>query len=183
MAQVFTLCAVPAVVTRFSDRAPSFRGDAESFERVVTVMEADVLRFCLRFVGDRGLAEDLAQEVFVTLWRERSRYREEGKLRAFLLGIARRRCLAALKKRRRDDVVPDLSWVAERRGGESGDALAVYQALSKLRPKYAELVVMRHLEGLSLEEIRELTGHREGTIKSRLHRAMAELRKEISDGE
>lgn len=162
-------------------------GDRAAFQRIVAAHEGDILAYCLRFLGDRELARDVSQEVFLTLWRQRGSYEERGKLRFYLLRVARLRCLAAAKKRRSQVTLE--SKYQKAAGASSSesphqareDAQVLEQALAKLKPEIADLLILRHLEGLGLDEIREVTGLRNGTIKSRLSRGLALLRKELRD--
>jgi RNA polymerase sigma-70 factor (ECF subfamily) len=159
--------------------------DRGAFAELIEVHQGEVLAYCCRFLGDPTLAADIAQEVFLTLWNERERYREQGKLRHYLLRIARHRCLAETKRRR------SRRRLAERYAAEprettrepaplEGPALA--RALARLAPKHRDLVILRYLGELDLADIAAITGLKTGTVKSRLSRAVAALRKELADG-
>lgn len=160
--------------------------DEQAFRRIVRRHQQRVLAYCLRFVGDRAHAQDLGQDVFLTLWRERKRYREEGKLEFYLLKIARLRCLAHTKKmksivrlqERAMELQPRQAFSSDQTAGED---LALQGALARLSAEHRDLLVLRHFEGLDLQEIKKLTGLRLGTIKSRLHRGLAALRMELQD--
>ena len=157
--------------------------DRQAFAELIEAHQGEVLAYCCRFLGDPVLAADVAQEVFLTLWKERERYRDEGKPRHYLLRIARHRCLAETKRRR------SRRELAERVAGEprevsSGGSLdtpALARALARLAPKHRDLVILRYLGELELADIAAITGLKTGTIKSRLSRAVAALRKELAD--
>lgn len=179
------MLAVPPVVEG-EERALSAglaAGDRAAFRAIIERHQSMIARYCERFVGDRALAGDLTQEVFLTLWQERARYREEGRLKYYLLQIARLRCLAACKRRRSQRRLA--ADYAESRDDEAAPveagfaAAAVRRALARLAPAHADLILLRHLEDLDLEEIRAVTGLRIGTIKSRLSRGLVALRKEL----
>lgn len=162
-------------------------GDRAAFRHIIEEHQASVVGYCARFLGDRALAGDAAQEVFLTLWQERARYDERGRLRFYLLGIARLRCLAALKRRRsqgrlaadyadeRGAAPPSMPPAVETRSL----AAEIRRGLARLDPAHADLIILRHLEDLDLDEIRAVTGLRVGTIKSRLSRGLAALRREL----
>lgn len=158
-------------------------GDREAFAELVGAHQAEVLAYCARFLGDPSAAADVTQEVFLTLWRERDRYREEGRLRHWLLRVARHRCLAETKKRRSRRALSDRVAAQPAAAVEplTGDSAALAAALAGLKPAHRDVVVLRYLEDLSLADIAAITGLRQGTIKSRLHRALARLRKELAD--
>ncbi len=160
-------------------------GDQEAFQRVVRRHQQDVLGYCYRLTTDAELAQDIAQEVFLTLWKKRRNYTEQGKLKHYLIRIARMRSLALLKKTRADKRIRERAIEMRVTSVDSShpDDAAVQAALGRIRSEHRDLVVLRHLEGFSLMEIQSITGLRLGTIKSRLHRAMAALRTELDDGE
>lgn len=164
-------------------------GDARAFRSVVELHQSAVYRFCLRFLGDEALAKDTTQDVFLTLWKHRADYDERGKLESYLLSIARRRCLAAVKKRRSYAGLQQqltAAGASERVAQTNLEALeaaaVIAHRLGEMPAQYAEIVILRHLEGLELKEIAAVTGLRLGTVKSRLGRGLAALRQELSDG-
>lgn len=163
-------------------------GSSVDFGRIVERHQAAILAHCLRSIGDLALAKDAAQEVFLTLWRERDRYEDRGRLRFYLLRVAHHRCLDTIKKRRSRLRLVDAVRDAPREVGDVGVEIdrrrarvRMAEALGAIDPDRAALIRLRYLEGLALEEIQEVTGLPEGTIKSRLSRGIADLRKELQD--
>lgn len=157
-------------------------GDEAAFATVVAEHQEAIARFCARFLGDEALAADLTQEVFISAWNDRARYRERGRLRTYLLRIARNRCLAAARKRSSRARLRNRWQLPERReSGEPSEARNIDRALGTLRPAYRELVVLRYLEELEISEIAEVTTLKVGTVKSRLSRALTALRKVLDD--
>jgi len=158
--------------------------DRSAFARAIDAHQADILRYCTGFLGDPALAADVAQEVFATLWKERERYRERGKLRHWLLRTARLRCLAETKRRRSRDRLATI-YAAEPRERavepSAPESPALAAAIAALKPEHRDLVVMRYLGELELAEIAEIAKLRIGTVKSRLSRAVAALRAELAD--
>jgi RNA polymerase sigma-70 factor, ECF subfamily len=156
-------------------------GDAQQFAELVRAHQQAVSRFCIRYTGSVDAAADLTQEVFLTFWDGRRAYRDQGKLKAYLLTIARHRCLAYLKKHRKESIgVEDL-----RRDDDNPERAALAkelrQAIKTLEPPFAEVLILRYLEGFDLNEIAELTASPVGTVKSRLHRALGQLRRDWHD--
>jgi len=172
-------------------------GEPDAFERLVRLHKDRVFGLCLRMMGSMEEAEDLAQEVFLTVFRAIGRFRGESLLSTWIYRITRNHCLNRLKflKRRAhekrqplDDFrQADLAGesihapVASRvprpdRLAEGRQMEAIIQAqIAKLSEDHRELVVLRDVEHLSYEEIQEITGLAAGTVKSRLHRARMEL--------
>ena len=170
-------------------------GDAAAFDALVTALSGRVFSVALRLLQDRGEAEDLTQEVFVALYHHLPEFRGESRLSTWVYRITKNRALNRLKflKRRQHGVQADVDDPAVARGvadpdtgmGELKDPARKLQGtalgrtleahLMALPEEQRLLVVLRDLEDLSYEEIVEMTGLPLGTVKSRLHRARAEL--------
>lgn len=174
-------------------------GDAGAFDALVTLFGSRVMSVALRLLHDRGEAEDLSQEVFVALYHHLPDFRGESRLSTWIYRITRNRALNRLKflKRRHHGSHADLDDPGVGRGvadPETGDGqrqdpvLGLHtKALSSVLEGYLRalpeeqrtLVILRDLEDLSYEEIADVTGLPLGTVKSRLHRARAELAKQL----
>jgi len=167
------------------------RGDAAAFEVLVRTHQDRVYDFCVRMLGDREEAFDLTQEIFISVHRNLEKFRADAKLTTWLYRIARNHCLNRLKhlKRRGRGVTDEygelneLSITQSLGGTEAPDENLVrkksrelvHKAIEQLDEEQRALVVLRDVEGLSYEEIMEITELPEGTVKSRLHRAREKL--------
>ena len=162
-------------------------GDRGAFEALVARHQAAVLAYGLRALGDEARARDLAQEVFLTLWRERRRYAHRGRLLAYLLTIARHRTLAQHKRARAQRRLQEATAavrpptpVGPLESAERRQARARLEAaLARLPEERAEAVQLRFVLGLSVAEIASITGVPEGTVKSRIGRGLQGLREEL----
>jgi RNA polymerase sigma-70 factor (ECF subfamily) len=165
-------------------------GDEEAFRLIFDRYSRPVLGFIFDMVGDRSLAEDLAQETFVRAFRGLSALREETKLSTWLFGIARNCALEQLRTRRRDagnveiDAEPAFE-LHDRARTPSGELLdkelsgIIQTALGKLDEDKRTVFTLKVLQQRSYEEIAEITGFSVGKLKTDLHRARAEMRKRI----
>lgn len=167
------------------------RGEPAAFELLVRLHEDRVYDFCVRMVGDREEASDLVQEIFVSVHQALRKFREDAKLSTWIFRISKNHCLNRLKylKRRgrgRSEGFEDVpeAVLADALGGSAkpDDALVakherelVQRAIAALEPEQRLLVALRDIEGLSYEEIVEITELPEGTVKSRIHRAREKL--------
>ncbi len=167
------------------------RGDNAAFEMLVKAHQDRVYDFCVRMLGDREEAFDLTQEIFLSIHQHLDQFRQDARLSTWIFRISRNHCLNRLKylKRRgrgRSDEYGETNELAitESAGGPSQpDAhleraqarSVVHQAIAQLDEEQRTLVVLRDVEGLSYEEIVEITELPEGTVKSRLHRAREKL--------
>jgi RNA polymerase sigma-70 factor (ECF subfamily) len=167
------------------------RREPEAFEALVREHQDRVFDFCFRMMGDREEASDLVQEIFVSVLQNVQKFRHDSKLTTWLFRISKNQCLNRLKylKRRgrgRSDEVDDVSEgeLAAAAGApqKPDEALMaareqrrVQAAIAQLPGDQRMLVALRDIEGLTYEEIVEITELPEGTVKSRLHRARERL--------
>jgi RNA polymerase sigma-70 factor (ECF subfamily) len=170
--------------------------DERAFNALVRAYERRVFSLALRMIGNRAEAEDLAQEVFVQVFKAIGTFRGESKLSTWIFRIA----INLAKNRgkylrvRRTDAHDELEALDERGPGqdkrenvariERPDEMmagleveqVVRRAIQELEPSFRECLVLRDVEDLSYGEIGEITGLPEGTVKSRIHRARAQLK-------
>ena len=145
------------------------RGDEEAFMTIYRSHQGPVYRFALRMSGSPAAAEDVTQEVFLALIGGRDGYdQRRGALRSYLFGVARNQVCKRLDR-------PQPPRAEEARAAPGEDVAAVREAVQALPVPFREVVVLCELEGLSYEEAAEVCGVPVGTIRSRLHRARAQL--------
>lgn len=167
--------------------------DEGAFNELVRLHQASVFRQLLRVIGDPAEAEDLAQEVFVTVFKAIDTFRGDSRLATWIHRIAQNHARNRLKyhgrhKRRGDApleetteeavAVPETGSRLPRPDHQVEAHQAEVQiriAITQLEPEQRTLIVLRDLENLTYEEIQEQTGLPSGTVKSRLHRARVAL--------
>lgn len=168
-------------------------GDADAFAALYRRRQAGIYRFALQMCGSEGIAEDVTQEVFMTLVRESQLFDPaRGTLSAYLYGVARNQVLRRLEKERHFVALPDETTEDGNApaGGaaypvSSDDPLAeltrselietVRGAVLTLPAHYREVVVLCELHEMSYAEAAEALGCAVGTVRSRLHRARSLL--------
>lgn len=156
---------------------------------LMAIHGASIYRYCRQMTGEDTLAEDVQQQVFVTAYRDLAGFAGRSTLKTWLFGIARHRCLDAVKVRRRRDrrfVTDDESTAATEDGGTPG-ALERYAAtqlgaaltdcLDELTPTVRDAVLLRYREGFQYEEMSDLSGEKPGTLQQRVARALPVLRR------
>ncbi len=158
--------------------ASAQRGNREALAELVREHYAEVFRFIARRVGT-DLAEDAAQETFVTVQHQIKRLREPAKFRTWLLSIAHNHARNAARKAKRETPM-DLWTAAPSAEGATLDREVLRSALQALSEEHRQVVVMHELEGLRYAEIAEVLGIPEGTVKSRLHHAFVQLRARLT---
>jgi RNA polymerase sigma-70 factor (ECF subfamily) len=176
--------------------------DEDAFSEIVRSYSDRVYNLVLRLVGSPAEAEDIAQEVFVTVFKSIDSYRGEARLSTWILRIAANHSKNRIKylARRRTggqelrDGSDATEMADEGRAPAQGHVAApdvmleaaeteriMQAAIAQLDEEQRLLVVLRDVEELSYDEIVEITGLPEGTVKSRLHRARMAL-KDLLEG-
>ncbi|HVB28023.1 MAG TPA: sigma-70 family RNA polymerase sigma factor [Mycobacteriales bacterium] len=160
-------------------------GDAEAIAALLADLRPRVFRYCLARVGDPHLADDLTQEVTMTLVTILPRYRAQGSsFDGYVFGIAANKVSEARRRSRRRPEDP-VEILPERRDSAAGpEQLAVgldatrrmLDLLEQLPHRQAEVLRLRVAAGLSVEETAGLLGMSPNTVRVTAHRALARLR-------
>ena len=151
-------------------------GDREAFGALYRRRRPDVYRFALHMTGIPATAEDVAQEVFLTVIHDAPRYvAGRGAVVAWLLGIARNYARRRLSERRHEPMPepgtePGVLVDPAETVGRSRQLVALRQALGALPVPYREAVVLCDLQELSYQDAAVAAGCAIGTVRSRLHR-------------
>ncbi len=158
------------------------QGDLTAFEALVRRWQQPVGRFLARLTGPAGPVQDLCQEVFLRLYLAGPRYRETGVFSTWLYQIALNVARDAGRRRRREPLpLADAEPATEEARAETicqqqELAAAVAQAVAELPPPLREVLVLRHYEERSFEEIGRLLLVPASTLKSRFAVALGRLR-------
>jgi RNA polymerase sigma-70 factor (ECF subfamily) len=175
----------------------SQHGDRDAFAALIERHASAVLTVAWRIVGDRHLAEDVAQDTFLAAFRALPGFRAEARFSTWLYRIAVNRCHDVLRSRAADrsiDLAPThddgeaiepagtsvLHRTPEEQLLEKQRASQVSDALRQLAPLYREAFVLKHVEGLSYEEMSEVLGVDGGTLRMRVYKARQQLSRELS---
>ena len=157
-------------------------GDHDAFAALIEEHEAMVFSIALHFFDDRGRAEELAQEVFLQMFRSLRTIESRSHLVFWLRQVASRRCIDQMRKPRPRAVsIDDVDLAA---GGEPRDPLLdrKMRELIAALPEMQRLVVtLRYQEDLDPSEICTIVNLPVNTVKSHLHRALVSLRRKLGD--
>ncbi len=154
-------------------------GDATAFAELVGLYQPG-LRSFLAGMTDETQADDLAQEVWVDVYRGVARLADPGAFPAWLYRVARHRALRELRRVRQPLTSLEGIDLAEEEPDEefsAEDAERVQAALRKLPLEQREVLLLRFFEGLAYEEIATVLGCQLGTVRSRIHYAKRALRR------
>jgi RNA polymerase sigma-70 factor (ECF subfamily) len=180
---------------RFIERLKAH--DERAFIELVALHEQRVFRMLHRMLGRRDEAEDMAQEVFVQVFKAIGTFRGDSKLSTWVYRIAvnlSKNRVKYLARRHNDaqrgfDDIQDRTSHHDARAVTFGDVARpddlvegyqleqiVHRAITQIDQDFREVLVLRDVEDLSYEEIGQITGLAEGTVKSRIHRARGMLK-------
>jgi RNA polymerase sigma-70 factor (ECF subfamily) len=164
-------------------------GDPTAFQALVERHRSMVYRVAYQFAGNHFDAEDIAQEVFIKVYRSLDKFRQDAQLTSWLYRIAMNACIDHSRRKSPAASTP-MGEEAEQRllntpeeapgpeerayAGELGDVLEA--EIARLPQGQRIVFVMRHHQGLKLCEIAEALGLAEGTVKRQLHAAIRRLR-------
>jgi len=170
-------------------------GDGGAFEQLYQRWQSPLYRFALRMSGSEAIAEDVTQEVFLTLMRDGRQYSGRGSFAAYIFTIARHGAWRRLQRERwfvrleiEEEVESDAGLTTDRLIAQADPladltrdeiVVAVRRAVIALPAHYREVVLLCYLHELSYAEAAEVIGCELGTVRSRLHRARALLAEKL----
>lgn len=182
-----------ALVARFQE------GDKSAFDGLVHRYQDKVFRTCLRFLTDYDEAVDCAQDIFVRVYESLGGFKKESSFSTWLYRVAVNTCknrASSLQFRRRRQMLsldaardPDEKqrevkngrWSPHLAYEKKEEAEAVERAIRGLPEDQRTVVILRDIENLPYDEIARITGHAQGTVKSKLFRARKRLADELRE--
>ena len=165
-------------------------GDEASFEALYKRYRNRLYAFLVRYTGDPAAAQDLFQETFLRVFRDRARYEPRAAFVTWLFTIARRLCLDHLRAGGRTKEIlfgspTALATIADLEPGplraieNAEEERRLAAALVGLPEKDRAILLLSRLEGLRYAEIAKILGTSEGAVKVRAHRALLQLRRTL----
>lgn len=171
------------------------QGSERAFEILVERYQSRIINLITRFIGDPDRAQDIAQEVFIRVYRNRERYRKSGKFSTWIFTIAANLAKNEIRRKVRHRRVVSLD--EEREFGSLGDTLPderpgpkqtlerrelevmILKAIEDLPERYRMALVLRDIEGLSYDEVSKVLGIPGGTVRSRINRARLMVKEKL----
>ncbi len=172
--------------------------DPKALERALELLQGTVFSFSMRVCGQREDAEDTMQEVLVKALPYLPKFESPRALLVWLYRVAKNRCLMSRRKSKfapkqdlsLDELMPDRLELAplsqerpvnpESMAIRSQQARRLREAIQQLPPQYRIILVLRDMEGLTDDEVGDITGLRPGTVRVRLHRARLFVRQTLA---
>lgn len=164
-------------------------GDEAAFAKLMTSFEARTLGYLRGIIGESDDADDMQQEVWLSVYRHLGHLADPGAFRTWLFRTTRHRAIDFLRKRKRDhelmdDVPVDQVAMREANWEEEGSAALVDEetltaALMAMPPPQREVMLLRYRDGLSYQEIAQVIARPIGTVRTRLHHARKRLQESL----
>lgn len=163
------------------------QGDQVAFKRLYLIYHRRLGSFLLRMLGRLELTEEVINDVMFIVWKKADSFRGESRVSTWIMGIAYRQALKALRRARiappvdpapfhRDETEPGVSDGAEQREMREW----IERALAGLPPKQRMVIELAYFMGYSCDEIARLADCPVGTVKTRMHHARARLRQKLA---
>ena len=157
-------------------------GEKEAFTEIYTRYRSRIYAYALRMIGDKERANDVFQETFTRFFQQcQNSDRELSNVSAYLFTSARNICLNAIRDQKPSTSVEDYHQVIFQPNHENVElAQLVKTALELLPEHHREAFILREYDGLSYQEIADVTGHTLAMVKIHIFRAKEKLRKVLS---
>lgn len=171
------------------------KGDQDAFGEIVEIYKNSVYQLCFRMLGNRHEAEDMAQEAFIRAFVNIKSFNQSLKFSTWLFRIATNLCIDRIRKKKPDHYldaevagiegltmysqIPSDTPLPEKELESLELKEAVQKEILKLPDKYRSAIVLKYIEGLSLNEISEILDLPLGTVKTRIHRGREALRQQL----
>ncbi len=170
------------------------KGDREAFNNLFVNYQHQVINIAYGMLSDREDAFDAAQEVFVRVYKNIESFKEESYIATWIYRITSNVCSDILRKRQRsakvvsinqmseenkETDIPDTAPTPEENAFLSERQRAVREAISELREEYRAVITLCDIEEMSYDDIADILKIPKGTVKSRINRARAALKKNL----
>ena len=169
------------------------QGDLQAFDILVRRYKDQLLNFIYRFVGNRTDAEDIVQETFLRVYKNKHYYKEIAKFSTWVYTIAGNLAKTELRRRKRHKLFSVSNFVNEERDFDIPDSELspeqkvdgtikediIQKAIEKLPAKFKEVIILRDVQGFAYEEISQILNIPLGTVKSRVNRGRLKLQEDL----
>ena len=150
-------------------------GDEAAFRQLYDRFADRVYRYAYTILRGKHLAEEVAQETMIAVWKGASKFAGRSKVSTWIFGIARNQAYSLVRKEIRTERVPDVSLVQPDPAPGIHRQEKVARALERLSDDHREVVFLTFYEGLSYGEIASILDIPTGTVKSRMFHAKKQL--------
>ena len=153
------------------------------FEELYKIYWSKVFRLCMGYVNNRDLANDIAQETFITVWKQLPNFRNESAVGTWIFRIASNHCLRQIEKDKRMPKVEFPLQIEDKlQPDDEHKVKFLYKCISEL-PEADRIIISLELEDIKQAEIANIVGLTEANIRVKLHRIKEKLSQKFKDYE
>lgn len=170
------------------------QGDMDAFEQIIKLYEKKICQTIFYMVKNDSQVEDIAQEVFIKVYKNLSKFNEQSSLYTWIYRITMNACFDEIKKEKKvyhlsnyidtDDGEQEIEYEDEKQNIDdiverNINKEILIKAIKSLNEEYRSLIVLRDIRGFSYWEISDMLNMKLGTVKSKISRARETLKKEL----
>jgi len=159
----------------------SQQGEKEAFGLLVELWQKPLLTFALRYLKQESEALDAVQETWITVIKKLKKLKKTDLFTSWLFRILTNKCIDRLRKKQNEEKLINNANPKSETSKTTNENEDLEQAIQKLSDEHKTLIIMRFGQGLQVGQIAALLNIAEGTVKSRLHRALARLREMLGE--
>jgi len=169
-------------------------GDKSLFSVLVNKYQKQVINICLGFVHDKSKAEDIAQEVFIEIWKSLKKFKQQSKFSTWVYRISVNKSLNFIRKEKKhsgsdiisisnfkneNEIEANNNYNSDFESENTERKRIIWAAINKLSDKQKTVFVLNKYNDVSYNEISEITGYSLSSVESLIHRAKLKLQKEL----
>lgn len=157
------------------------RGEKEAFELVVEQWQKPLLVFALRYLDQETDTLDVVQETWISVIKGLNKLQNPSLFVSWLFRILTNKCIDRIREKQKEASRLERADVKLESSEVSSESDSLRQAIQNLSDEYKILIMLRFGQGLQIGQVAAMLNMAEGTVKSRLHRALARLREVLGD--
>jgi len=157
------------------------QGEKEAFELIVRLWQRPLLTFALRYLDQQTDAWDAVQETWISVIKGLNKLQNPSMFVSWLFRILTNKCIDRIRKKQQEVCRLEQADIKLESSEISNENESLTQAIQRLSDEHKTLIMLRFGQGLQIGQIAAMLNIAEGTVKSRLHRALARLREILGD--
>jgi RNA polymerase sigma-70 factor (ECF subfamily) len=159
------------------------KGDQEAWNMLINSYSKSVYNIALNFFAERDIAADVTQEIFIKIYHNLDKFREEKSFTSWIFAISKNYCIDYWRKNKKflqnsqelDEKISSGLSTPEEKLMKDSEIEVLRRKISLLEPELRIVLIMRDIQDMSYQEIAERFSIPEGTVKSRINRARLRL--------
>ncbi|GAB5464565.1 MAG: sigma-70 family RNA polymerase sigma factor [Candidatus Kapaibacteriales bacterium] len=161
----------------FALMSPGNKESGEAFAELYSRYSQRVYAYCVKFLANKDEAQDVFQEVFVRFYQSADRKKDMTNVPGYLLTITRNLCVNSVRSKKPMTNFEEYMGEAHNEDADNDEMLQlVRDAVSQLQDDYREVFILREYDGMSYQDIADVTGEKLSNVKVKIYRAKQKIR-------